>query len=50
MASVLHDKGVRFDEVGVPKTLDEEPGEKFVPKQIETKGFSMEGADKKAKN
>lgn len=26
MASVLHDKGVRFDEVGVPKTLDEEPG------------------------
>lgn len=32
-------------------TLDEEPDpHKFVPKEIETKGFSMEGADKKAKN
>ena len=26
MASVLHDKSVRFEQLDVPKTLDEEPG------------------------
>ena len=32
-------------------TVDEEEDKmKFVPKTIETKGFSMEGAEKKAKN
>jgi len=30
-------------------TLDD-PKDKFVPKQIATKGFSMEGADKKSSN
>ena len=31
-------------------TVDEDEKQTFVPKVIETKGFSMEGAEKKAKN